>query len=94
MTFSGYTEIVMTSTPQEAPVATNPITHPLEAAKAYVALVGTIATALLAVYGPETEVGQWLTVLAVVATAVATFAVPNAAARDTAGVHYDGHGGV
>lgn len=59
-------------------MATNPVTHPLEAAKAYVALVGTIATALLAVYSPETPVGHWLTVLAIVATAVATFAVPNA----------------
>lgn len=52
--------------------------HLLENAKAYVALIGSIATALLAVYGPETEVGRVLTVIAVVATAVGTWAVPNA----------------
>ena len=49
----------------------------LEAAKAYVALAGAIATALLGIYGPETPVGHWLTVIAAVCTAVATFAVPN-----------------
>lgn len=47
-------------------------------AKAYAALVGAIATALLSVYGPDTAVGRWLTVAAVVATAVGTWAVPNA----------------
>jgi hypothetical protein len=49
----------------------------LEAAKAYVALVGAVATALLGIYGPETEVGHWLTVIVAVSTALATFAVPN-----------------
>lgn len=47
-------------------------------AKAYAALVGSIATALLTVYGPDTAVGHWLTVLAIVATAVGTWAIPNA----------------
>jgi hypothetical protein len=47
-------------------------------AKALVALLGSIATALLAVYGPDTQVGHVLTVVSVVATAVATWAVPNA----------------
>ena len=48
-----------------------------EAAKAYVALVGAIATALLGIYGPDTQVGQVLTVVVAIATAIATFAVPN-----------------
>lgn len=83
----------------------NPLTHPLEAAKAYVALIGSIATALLAVYGPDSEVGKVLVVISAVATAVVTFAVPNAKApaepehevvqgevvNDP--THYDGHGG-
>lgn len=47
-------------------------------AKAYAALVGSTATALLAVYGPDTSVGRVLTVVSVVATAVATWAVKNA----------------
>lgn len=45
--------------------------------KAYAALVGSIATALLAVYTTDTEVGRVLTVVSVIATAVATWAVPN-----------------
>lgn len=47
-------------------------------AKAVVALIGSTATALLAVYGPETSVGHVLTVLAVVATAFGTWAIENA----------------
>lgn len=46
--------------------------------KAYAALVGSIATALLAVYTSDTTVGKILTVVSVVATAVTTWAVPNA----------------
>jgi hypothetical protein len=53
-------------------------THFLIAAKAYVALIGAVVTALLAVYGPDTKVGQVLTIISVVATAVGTYAVPNA----------------
>lgn len=49
----------------------------LDAAKAYVALIGAIATALLGIYGPETTVGQVLIVIVAVATAVVTFVVPN-----------------
>lgn len=80
---------------------TNPLTRPLEAAKAYIALLGTVATALLAVYGPDTAVGHWLTVISIVATAVATFVVPNAQARSAVDedeaefgddVYIDGHG--
>lgn len=51
--------------------------HLLANAKAYAALIGSIVTALLAVYGPDTKVGQVLTVVAVIATAIGTWAVPN-----------------
>lgn len=50
----------------------------LENAKAVAALVGTIATALLAVFTADTKVGQVLTVLSVAATAFATWRIPNA----------------
>lgn len=66
---------------------------PLESAKAYVALVGTIATALLAVFAADTPVGQVLTIVAIVATAVATFRVPNAEAPTEGEAYFDGHGG-
>ena len=52
--------------------------HVLVNAKAYAALVGTITTALLAVYAAETKVGQVLTVVSIVATAFATWRIPNA----------------
>lgn len=45
--------------------------------KAYAALLGSVCTALLGVYGPDTQLGHILTVAAALATAVATFAVPN-----------------
>lgn len=45
--------------------------------KAYAALIGSICTGLLAVYTGDTEVGKVLTVVSIVATTVATFAVPN-----------------
>ena len=45
--------------------------------KAYAALIGSIATALLAVYASDSSAGQVLTVVSVIATAVATWAVPN-----------------
>lgn len=48
-----------------------------ESAKAVAALVGSIATALLAVYASDTPVGKVLTVVAIVATAVGTWAVSN-----------------
>jgi len=54
--------------------------------KAYAALIGSIATALLAVYTADTEVGKVLTVVSVVATAVVTWAVPN---LDKTGEHAD-----
>lgn len=48
-------------------------------AKAYVALVGACATALLGVFAADTPVGQVLTILSVLATAFGTWAVENAA---------------
>ena len=52
--------------------------HLMKNAKAYVALVGAIATALLGVYTTETQIGQALTVVAVIATAFGTWATENA----------------
>lgn len=49
----------------------------LEYAKAIAALVGSVVTSLLAVLPPEEY--RWLVILGVVATAVATYAIPNAA---------------
>ena len=49
----------------------------LEAAKAYAALIGSVATALLGIFTADTTVGLVLTCIAAVATTVATFAVPN-----------------
>lgn len=52
--------------------------NPLAYMKAIATLVGTIATGLLAVYTTDTTVGQVLTVLVIIATAVTTWVVPNA----------------
>jgi hypothetical protein len=52
--------------------------HVLESAKAYVALAVGIATALLGIYGPDTPVGQVLTVIVAVGGAIAVWTVPNA----------------
>lgn len=54
--------------------------HVLTNAKAYASLAGAIATALLGVYAADTPFGQVLTVIAVVATALVTWRVPNAEA--------------
>jgi hypothetical protein len=51
--------------------------HILTRAKAYAALVGSVVTALLGVYTADTQVGKVLTVLAVIATAITTYAAPN-----------------
>lgn len=45
--------------------------------KAYASLVGAVATALLGVFTADTTVGQILTVVAVIATALITWRVPN-----------------
>lgn len=52
--------------------------HFLLNAKAYAALVGAICTGLLGVYAADSTIGQVLTVLSIVATAVVTWTVPNA----------------
>lgn len=52
----------------------------MQYAKAYVALAGSIATALLGVYAADSTLGQILTVVSVVATAFGTWAVENAPA--------------
>lgn len=56
--------------------------HVLANLKAYTALVGAVATALLGVFAADTTVGQVLTVLAVVATAVGTWVVANTPASE------------
>jgi len=61
-----------------------------EAAKAYVALAGAIATALLGVFASDTGVGQVLTVIAVIATAVSTWAVPNKPKKRTTTAYVGG----
>lgn len=58
--------------------------HVLANAKAYAALIGSICTALLGIYGPETQVGGVLTVVLAVVTAFATWAVPNTPADPNA----------
>jgi len=50
----------------------------LTRAKAYVALVGATATALLAAVGPDGRLGALLTMIAVGATGFLTWRVPNA----------------
>jgi len=51
--------------------------HFLTRAKAYAALAGAVITALINQYGPTGNVGALLTLLSVVATAVAAYSVPN-----------------
>lgn len=55
--------------------------HILVNAKGYAALVGAICTGLLGVYATDTQVGQVLTVVSIVATAFVTWVVPNADAE-------------
>jgi uncharacterized membrane protein YuzA (DUF378 family) len=53
--------------------------HILARAKAYAALVGAVVTALLGTLPPHTQLWTVLTGVAAVATAVATYKIPNAA---------------
>jgi hypothetical protein len=64
--------------------------HVLESAKAYVALAVGIATALLGIYGPDTPVGQVLTVIVAVGGAIAVWTVPNASAERILGKAFYG----
>lgn len=52
--------------------------NPLAYLKAIATLVGSIVTGLLGIYAGDTEVGKILTIIGIVATAVATWVVPNA----------------
>lgn len=56
--------------------------HILASAKAYAALVGAIVTAILGTVPPHTTTWTVLTIVAAVATAVATYAVPNTPSTD------------
>ena len=51
------------------------------AAKAWIALIGAVVTALLGTVPPDTTVWQVLTYASAVLTALVTFAVPNAPAK-------------
>lgn len=57
--------------------------NPLAYLKAIATLVGTIVTGLLGIYASDTPVGQVLLVVSVIATAVATWTVPNALVEGT-----------
>jgi hypothetical protein len=50
----------------------------MTSAKAYAALVGSLVTGLLGVYGPDTDVGKVLVVVGVIVTAISTWRIPNA----------------
>ena len=52
--------------------------HVLKNAKAYVALAGSLASALLGVFTADTPVGKALTVVSVLTTAFGTWYVENA----------------
>jgi hypothetical protein len=49
----------------------------METAKAWVALVGVIVTALLGTVAPDDDLFKWLTALAAICTAIAVYQVPN-----------------
>lgn len=53
-------------------------TNPLAYLKAIATLVGTIVTGLLGVYTADTNIGHALVVISIIATAIATWVVPNA----------------
>jgi hypothetical protein len=52
--------------------------HVLKNAKAYASLVGALAAAAMATFGPETTTGQVLTLVAALCAAFVTWRVPNA----------------
>lgn len=49
----------------------------LTAAKAWAALIGAVLTAVVANTTPDTDAYHWLTIALAVATAIATWVVPN-----------------
>lgn len=52
--------------------------HILRNAKAYAAALGALTAGLLSVVDPSSAIGKALVVVAVIATGVATYRVPNA----------------
>jgi len=52
-------------------------TKMLVTAKAWVALLGAVVTALLGTVGPDTQLFDWLTGIAAVCTAILVYTVPN-----------------
>lgn len=50
----------------------------LAAAKAYIALIGSVLTALAGIYGDQ----EWYSIAVAVVTAIVTYVVPNAADAD------------
>jgi len=52
--------------------------NPLAYLKAIATLIGSIATALLGVFTADTTIGKVLTVIAIIATCIVTWAIPNA----------------
>lgn len=61
----------------------NPLNKFLQTAKAWAALVGSVLTALVGTLTPEDPGYRWLTIALAIVTAVAVFAIPNAAAANT-----------
>jgi len=51
--------------------------HILAYAKAYAALIGSAATALLGIYTTDTQLGKLLTVVTAICSAVAVARIPN-----------------
>ena len=49
----------------------------MESLKAWVALIGSLATGALATFGPETTVGHVLVLVAALATFLSTYGVKN-----------------
>lgn len=60
----------------------------LATAKAWAALIGCLATAVLGVIGPDTRLGQLLSGVVAVATAVVVWRVPNRTVRHVV-IHAD-----
>lgn len=57
--------------------------------KAYAALLGAVATALLGTYATGSTLGDVLTIVVAIATAVGTWAVPNTPATTLPPEEYD-----
>lgn len=58
-------------------------------AKAWTALIGAVVVALLGTVTPDKDVYEWLTYIAAVCTAIATYAIPNATSTMHRGVPHE-----